>query len=152
MPSTETAKLYGRWLGMWNGDLSLADDIVAPDCVVHDPGVPANTSDAADGIERIKATVKQARAPFERLIVSLDVGPIEDGGKVATRWTARGSYAGGLPGTQAAPGTMVEFSGVDLLRLADGKVAEYWLSTDALQMMQQLGAAPAAASSDLGTP
>jgi len=135
-----------------NGDLSLADDIVAPDCVVHDPGVPANTSDAADGIERIKATVKQARAPFERLIVSLDVGPIEDGGKVATRWTARGSYAGGLPGTQAAPGTMVEFSGVDLLRLADGKVAEYWLSTDALQMMQQLGAAPAAASSDLGTP
>ncbi len=152
MPSTETAKLYGRWLGMWNGDLSLADDIVAAHCVVHYPGVPANTSDAADGIERVKATVKRARAPFERLIFSLDVGPIEDEGKVATRWTARGSYAGGLPGTQAAPGTMVEFSGVDLLRLADGKVAEYWLSTDGLQMMQQLGAAPAAASADSGNP
>lgn len=142
MPSLDTAKLYGRWLGMWNGDLSLAREVVAPGCIVHHPGASAKDNESGNGLERVTALVQQARAPFERLIFSLDVGPIEDGDKVATRWTARGSYAGGLPGTQAAPGTIVEFSGVDLFRLAEGKVAEYWLSTDALHLMHQLGAAP----------
>ncbi|HKS01678.1 MAG TPA: ester cyclase [Arthrobacter sp.] len=36
----------------------------------------------------------------------------------------------------------MEFSGIDIIRVADGKVAEHWGSTDTLSLMQQIGAVP----------
>ena len=46
------------------------------------------------------------------------------------------------PGAGAAPGTVVSFGGIDILRVADGLVAEYWLNDDLLSLMQQIGAIP----------
>ena len=43
------------------------------------------------------------------------------------RWKAHGTYGGGFPA--AAPdavGRHVTFTGTDTLRIADGKLAEYW--------------------------
>ena len=59
---------------------------------------------------------------------------------VAARWSARGIYSGGIPGATAAPGTLVEFGGIDLMRVEDGRFAEYWVSSDGLALMAQLGA------------
>ena len=45
-----------------------------------------------------------------------------------------------LPGAQAeAIGRHVSFTGTDILRTADGKLAEYWANTDSLLFFQQLG-------------
>lgn len=144
MPTTESAKLYGHWLGLWNGELAIAESIVAPDCVIHHPNLPSPTTDQRSGVERIVAMVREGRAPFHKLVFSLDVGPIEEGDKLAARWTCRGNYAGEFPGAHAPAGTTVIFSGADIFRLRDGKIAEYWASSDALQLMQQLNAVPAA--------
>ncbi|HEY4729132.1 MAG TPA: hypothetical protein VIJ32_13220 [Actinomycetes bacterium] len=45
-----------------------------------------------------------------------------------------------VPGATAPAGTPVAFGGIDLLRARDGQFAEYWVSSDGLQLMVQLGA------------
>jgi hypothetical protein len=59
---------------------------------------------------------------------------------MAARWVGRGRYRGGMPGATAPAGTPVAFGGIDLLRARDGQFAEYWVSSDGLQLMVQLGA------------
>jgi predicted ester cyclase len=61
--------------------------------------------------------------------------------KVVTRWTATGTRQGefmGMPPT----GKPVRFSGIYIYRIAGGRIAEIWVSLDALGLMQQLGAIP----------
>jgi predicted ester cyclase len=58
---------------------------------------------------------------------------------IAGRWLASGTYKGGFPGAKAEPGTAIRFAGADFLRVENGKVAEYWLSSDQLNLMKQLG-------------
>ena len=45
----------------------------------------------------------------------------------------------GLP----APGKTVRMTAIDILRFEDGKIAEHWIESDQLGMLQQLGAIPA---------
>jgi predicted ester cyclase len=55
--------------------------------------------------------------------------------------TLAGTHQGDFAGIPAS-GRTVEFSGIDIIRLQDGKVAEHWGSTDMLGLMQQIGAVP----------
>ena len=55
------------------------------------------------------------------------------------RWHLQGEYAGGMPGATAAPGSRVDFHGTDILRIAGGVFAEYWLNSDVHVMAAQLG-------------
>jgi predicted ester cyclase len=57
---------------------------------------------------------------------------------VAARWTGRGSYKGGMPGATAPAGTRVSFGGHDLLRVDEGRFAEYWVISEAEQLLAQL--------------
>lgn len=58
---------------------------------------------------------------------------------IAGRWLASGTYKGGFPGSTAEPGTQIKFAGADFLRIENGKIAEYWLSADQLDLLKQLG-------------
>ena len=69
-----------------------------------------------------------------------DVGPIVDGDLVAARWSFRGGYRGGIPGVTASVGTPIILRGAEVLRVSDGRFAEYWVSSDAEQLTVQLGA------------
>jgi SnoaL-like polyketide cyclase len=81
------------------------------------------------------------RTPFSELTFTVAVGPIVERETVCARWEGRGRYAGGIPGATAEPGTEVAFGGIDILRAApDGRFAEYWVSSDGLALMAQLGA------------
>jgi hypothetical protein len=42
--------------------------------------------------------------------------------------------------------------GIDLLRIADGKIVEMWNQEDVLGMMQQLGVIPASGHSEAASP
>ena len=67
---------------------------------------------------------------------------VAEGDKVAIRNTWRGTHQGsfhGLPPT----GKRVAFTGTDIIRFVDGRIAEQWADLDALGLMQQLGAFPA---------
>ena len=51
-----------------------------------------------------------------------------------------GTYAGGAPTATVAPGTAVSYSGMSIVRLENDKIAEYWVLSDALGLLSQLGA------------
>ena len=83
--------------------------------------------------------VESGRAPFSDPVFSIEVGPIGDGEMVAARWVARGNYGGGLPDATTPARMAVEFGGIDTMRVEQGKIAEYRVSSDGAHLMARLG-------------
>jgi steroid delta-isomerase-like uncharacterized protein len=66
---------------------------------------------------------------------------IAEGDRVMVRWTMHGTHQAefhGLPRTDK----QVTYSGINIFRVADGKIAEVWDLYDRLWMWQQLGVLP----------
>jgi predicted ester cyclase len=59
---------------------------------------------------------------------------------VAARWTASGTHLGAW-GAIEPTGRSATFSGVNIFRFENGKVAEIWNHRDDLGLMEQVGAA-----------
>ncbi|HET9559883.1 MAG TPA: ester cyclase [Actinomycetota bacterium] len=139
--ASELRRLYRRWmLELWNGDLAVATELVTDDFVIHQARADGAGSDERRGPEAVVQLVRDGHAPFDGLTFEIEVGPVVEGDLAAARWAGRGRYRGGMPGATAAAGTPVAFGGIDLLRARDGRFAEYWVSSDGLQLMAQLGA------------
>ncbi|MGP2435957.1 ester cyclase [Streptomyces sp. JW3] len=138
-PPTPTAML-DTWLALWNGDVTLAPGLVADDFRIHTVLAAGGDSDAIQGAAGLVAFVSEGRAVFPDLTFAIDVPPLFDDDRLSVRWTATGTYGGGFPGAQAAPGTTVTFTGTDTLRIRNGRFTEYWLNSDSLHMLRQLKA------------
>ncbi len=67
---------------------------------------------------------------------------IAEGEKVVSRLTVHGVHQGDFQGIPPT-GKAVMQTGIDILRLAGGKVIERWGEFDNLGLMQQLGVIPA---------
>lgn len=132
MTRPDLIRMYDRWIEMWNGRPELADERVAPGCPIHQP---PNDMRGPEGVRRM---VEMGRAPFSAITFRVEVPPIVDGDRLAARWVSEGIYAGGIPGATAEPGTRIAFRGIDIWRVEDGRIAEYWVSSDGLHLMAQL--------------
>lgn len=66
---------------------------------------------------------------------------IAEGDKVALRCRYEGTHTGELMGV-APSGRAVSATGIGVIRVVDGKVAEFWISPDRMTIMQQIGALP----------
>ena len=138
--STEanTAIVVQLYEEIWNrGDLDLADKLVAPNAINHDPQLPSGVPGGPQGL---KAAVTMLRSAFPD-----DHHTIEDlvaeGDKVVVRLTHSGTHQGtllGLPPT----GKRITNTSIHIFRLADGQIVEAWANRDDLGLMQQLGAIP----------
>jgi steroid delta-isomerase-like uncharacterized protein len=116
------------------GQIDLLAELVAPNHVGHHP--------LGDhyGREGLRIVVAEFRAAFPDLRVTVeDLVTEED--KVVHRFTLRGTHAGSFMGIHPT-GRAVTAAGIAIDRFADGKVAESWVSLDALSLLRQLGAAP----------
>ena len=133
---SQLRRMYDNWMTMWNGDTSLAHKLVARDCPVHQP------PNSAVGPEGVIQMVEMGRAPFETISFSVEVDPIIQNEWLAARWIGTGRYRGGMPGATVAPGTEITFRGNDIWRVEDGKIAEYWVSSDGIHLLMQLGILP----------
>ena len=60
------------------------------------------------------------------------------------RWIGRGTHRGELMGLRPS-GKAIAVDAISVFRIANGKIAEEWTVWDALGLMQQVGAVPAAA-------
>jgi predicted ester cyclase len=125
---------------LWNGDQLAAEALIAPAFRLHAALMDGGDGSAVDSPQALVSWIAQIRAIVPDLTFSIQVGPIVDADRIALRWRAEGSYAGGLPGAGAPSGTKVDFTGTDLLRAADGRLAEYWLNSDTLLLLTQLQA------------
>jgi steroid delta-isomerase-like uncharacterized protein len=118
------------------GNLDLADDLIAPDFVDHDSAMP----EEVHGIEGFKEFVGMYRSAFPDLHVEVE-DQVAEGDKVATRWRASGTHDGEIAGVPAT-GNWVEITGMEISRISGGKIAEIWDNYDVMGMMQQIGAIP----------
>jgi steroid delta-isomerase-like uncharacterized protein len=112
------------------GDLDILDDIATEDYDDH-VSLPGQAPGRA-GLKRRIATI---RAAFEPRHVLHDI--IVDDDLVAVRWTLRGTHVGpflGLPATNRK----VEFDGIDIYRMRDGRMSAHWNVVDLLAFHQQV--------------
>ncbi len=127
---------------VWNrGNLVVADDIFADDYMRHDLR-PGNALSGPAGQKKIAGDF---RAAFPDLHMTVDL-MIAEGDMVMARWTTEGTNAGQW-GDVPPTGKYARFSGVNIFRIAQGKVVELWNHRDDLGVMQQLGAPIYAGSS-----
>ena len=117
------------------GNLELIDELVDENVVEHEelPGIPP-------GREGVKQFFGMALEAFDGFRLQVE-DIIVEGDKGAARVTMLGTHVGEFMGVPAT-GKEIEVPVMDILRFADGKVVEHWGVTDALAMMQQLGAIP----------
>ncbi len=97
------------------------------------PGLPA-------GIEGQRQVLSMYSAAFPDTHFTVE-DMIAEGDKVVVRLSASATQHGafmGLPPT----GKHVTFTGIDIIRIAGGKLVERWAQMDALGMLQQLGVVP----------
>lgn len=133
--SEENKTIARRWMEeLWSqGNASVADEIIASTYTVHDPGTPGRMG----GIEGEKATVAMYRTVFPDLRFTMEE-VIGEGDRVVIRWITRGTHRGELRG-MAPTGKTVEITGISILRIVNGKIAEHRLNWDTLGMLHQLG-------------
>ena len=116
-----------------NGNLGFSHLVFHDDYVRHDLR-PSPAEPGAAGQAKIAGDF---RAAFPDLRWRVDFILGEDD-MVAARWTASGTNTGAW-GAVPATGKPVEFTGVNIFRVRDGKVAEIWNYRDDLGLMTQLG-------------
>ena len=137
--STEESKALARRFieeGFSTGNLALADQIIAPNFVNYDPGTPPLPS----GPEGYKQLVTAYRTAYSDLQLTVE-DLIAEGDKVGARWTARGTNTGQL-GDIPPTGKQMMVTGISVLTIAGGRVAEQYTNWDTLGMLQQLGVVP----------
>lgn len=118
---------------LWNGgELDLVRRNYRPDCVDHMP-VP----DQAAGLDGMEQVVREFRAAIPDLRMHLH-GTIVNGELGCDWWTLTGTNTGPLFG-RPPTGICVEMSGIDMVRVKDGQVAELWHIEEMLQFEAQLG-------------
>ncbi|MCI0693054.1 ester cyclase [candidate division KSB1 bacterium] len=119
---------------VWNtGNLNALDAIIDPQFVRHTS--PAGTTSAVS-LDSLKKVISNLRTAYPDFHVTLDE-EIYVGEKAIVRWSyiATNTGAGNFPPT----GKQVKSTGIDILRIKNGKIVDDWAETDNLFLMQQLG-------------
>jgi len=114
-------------------NFAVADEILSPDFRFYFAGSPV-AMDLESYMEFLVA--RRAAFPDRRFIVEDMIG---EGDKVSARFTMRGTHKGEFRGI-APSGTELTMTGIDMIRLSEGKLVEDRVEVDQLGMMQQLGA------------
>jgi steroid delta-isomerase-like uncharacterized protein len=140
MNSERNKATVRRWSEeLWSrGDLAVADEIISPDYVRHDPGDPF----PARGPEDVRRIVTMLRSMLPDLTIEVNE-IVAEGDMVASRYTATATDTRGYMG-RPPTGKRIRTSAMQMFRLADGKIVESWAVRDDLGTLQQLGHLPPA--------
>jgi steroid delta-isomerase-like uncharacterized protein len=116
-----------------NRDLDALNDVIDPAIVNHgaDPNDPP-------GAERFKRNFRALIAAFPDIQITVE-DQIAEGDKVVVRWTDTGTHMGTFAGV-APTGKPLLLTGIDILRIANGKIVERWSEYDMLSVLEALGA------------
>lgn len=117
----------------WNdGMVDLVDDLLAPEHVHHLPGRDLF------GPAQIKQLIANLRNALSDFHITMDDEIVEQD-KVVIRWTIRGIHQGKLFGMRPT-GKEIKYSGIDIVRCANGKIVELWGQFDSAGLTKQLQA------------
>jgi steroid delta-isomerase-like uncharacterized protein len=116
-------------------DLAMIDEVLSQKFVSH-----IAESGRTLTREEYIAGVKGGAESFEGLHSTID-DMVAEGDKVAIRFTNRGKHTKEFMGL-APTGKKIEFKGMTIRRIENGKVAEEWLCNDVFTLFRQLGFTP----------
>jgi steroid delta-isomerase-like uncharacterized protein len=120
---------------VWNQkNLDVLDELMSTDVINHSP------ARYELGLEAHKQVMSTYLTGFPDIHTTAD-DIIAEGDKVVNRWTATGTHQGELMGVPAT-GKKVVWTGITVVRFADGKIVEMWWSYDVLGILQQIGVIP----------
>jgi len=129
--------LVRRWFEeVWNkGRAEAIDEMFAADGIAH--GLSDDAVDPLRGPADFKPFHERFRGAFPDIEVVVEDMIAEDD-KVAARCSVRGKHTGDHLGI-AASNAPVDFTGVSIVRIKDGKIVEAWNNFDFMRMNQQIG-------------
>ena len=120
---------------VWNrGNAGAVERLLAPDAILHNLDEQGGD---AHGPQGFLVFWSRFRSAFPDTVVTMHE-TVQNGDMVAGRWTAKGTHRGDQLGF-AATNRQVEFPGMSLVILRNGKVVEAWNLYDVMGMMRQLG-------------
>ena len=112
----------------------------AEDLVDHNALQVPGREPGAAGLLQVVGMIRGALPDLRRTIDDA----ISEGDRVVVRFTDRGTHRGELMGIPPT-GRAVTVEGINIARVAEGRIQELWHIEDLLGLMQQLGAVPAPA-------
>lgn len=138
MSAEQNKAITHRWIEevINQQNLALIDELFTSDYVNHmaPPGFPTGPQG-----EKLFTQMFFGAFPNGRMEL---VDVVAEGDRAAGRYTFSGTHTGefiGIPPT----GKRFSVSGINIIRFANGKIAENWPSLDMLGLMQQIGVVPA---------
>lgn len=118
--------------------VDVVDELATPDVVTH--GFPGGNPEGRDAYKQFFVGLNKAFPDMRSTIESM----VADSEQVAVRFTVTGTHSAPYMGIPPQ-GRKVNFTGMVLYRLRDGRIAEVWLHPDNVTILQQLGVIPEAA-------
>ncbi len=118
-------------------DEAALDGVLHPDVVVRFPGA-AEPVRGRDGFKKVLKTYRQAASEFDFELGEL----VAEGDKVVVRWKVRFKHGGSF-GERRPTGREGSISGLDLIRVSNGKIVEITDEQDMAAVERQVGFSPA---------
>jgi predicted ester cyclase len=134
----EHKAMVRRWFEeVWvKGRPEAIPEMMAGDCVVH--GLSEDPSQPLRGPAGFLPFHSQFREAFPNIMVVVE-DQIGEGDLVASRCSVRGRHEGDSLGYKATQ-SPVEFTGIAITRIKNGKFVEAWNNFDFMKMYKQIGA------------
>ena len=135
--SEENKALIRRWFEeVWNqGNSKTIDELLDKNGVIH--GLVDANGEPVRGLKAFHEFHDQFHNAFSDLDISVD-DIVAEGDRVVARCSVRGKHTGESLGF-AATNAPIQFEGIAIVRIKDGKIVEAWNQFDFLEMNRQLG-------------
>jgi predicted ester cyclase len=112
------------------GDLEAVDRHFSGDAVIHDPGLELRgPAELRRGLAGLLTAFPDFHFSVEDILADCD--------RVAIRYRGSGTHCANFLGV-APTGRWVDYSGIVILRLQQGKIAEFWAQPDQLGLLKQI--------------
>lgn len=134
----EYKTLLHKWFEeVWNkGREEAIDEMFAADGVAY--GLNDAEGNPIRGVENFKVLHRAFRSAYPDMQITVE-DTVTEGDKIAARCTVRAKHAG--EGLGIAPTNQpVEFTGLSIVKIKDGKIVEAWNEFDFMKMYRQVGA------------
>ena len=135
--SEENKALLRRWFDeVWNkGRADAIEEMFDEYGIAH--GLSDDPSNPIRGPQNFRPFHTTFREAFPNMVIVIE-DMIAEGDKVAARCSVRGRHEGDFL-EKAATQSPVEFTGIAIVRIANGKIVEAWNNFDFMSLHRQVG-------------
>ena len=137
-------EIFKNWFEeVWNNHIEASiEKLLTKSCIVH--GLLDDEGNEVIGPDKFKQMFRKFIASFPDIHVDV-LQTINEGnriaGLVAAKFTHSGASFEAFPGKLIEPsGKTIEFSGITIALMEDGKIKEAWNNSDFLSLYAKLGA------------